>query len=85
MIYHWLPDGIVEVDLALLHRLGLLKYHSDEKERFSLTRYFHVIESPDKITLINEQFLIWIVPEQINDIPATYTLICFKSGLRTSD
>lgn len=77
---HWLPDGIVEVDLALLHRLGLLKYHSVEKERFSLTRYFHVMESSEKITLLNEQFLIWIVPEQIDDVPATYTLICLNQA-----
>lgn len=74
----WLPEGVIDVDLALLHRLGILKHHNEEKNHFSLTRYFHVSESLEKITLINEQFVIWIVPEKIDDIPKTYTLICLN-------
>lgn len=74
----WLPEGFVEVDLTLLHRLNLLQYNAIGKENFSLTRYFHVIESNEKITLLNEQFLIWIVPEKIDDIATTYTLICLN-------
>lgn len=77
-IKHWLPEGILDVDIELLHRLGLLKYHAPEKKNYNLTRYFHVIESQEKITLINEQFLIWIVPEKIDDISTTFTLIAIN-------
>lgn len=77
-ITQWLPEGIVEVDLALLHRLGLLKYHSNDQTRFSLTRYFQVIETTEKITLINDHFVIWIVPEKVNETPTTYTLIAIN-------
>jgi hypothetical protein len=77
-ITEWLPEGVVEVDLALLHRLGLLKYHSNDQARFSLTRYFQVVESAEKITLLNDQFVIWIVPEKIANTPTTYTLIALN-------
>ncbi|MBA3236920.1 MAG: hypothetical protein H0T62_01040 [Parachlamydiaceae bacterium] len=75
---HWLPEGVIEVDLALLHRLGLLKYHPEDKMHFSLTRYFNVMESPEKITLLNDQFVIWISPEKIENVPITYTLIALN-------
>lgn len=74
----WLPEGVIDVDLALLHRLGILNHHTETKDHFSLTRYFQVSESLEKITLINEQFVIWIVPEKIDDIPTTYTLVCLN-------
>lgn len=75
----WLPEGMVDVDLALLHRLGLLKYHSNDQTRFSLTRYFQVVESEEKITLLNDQFIIWIVPERMDNTPTTYTLIALNT------
>jgi hypothetical protein len=74
----WLPDGVIDVDLALLQRLGLLNQHHHEKLNFSLTRYFHVLESPDKITLINDEFVIWIVPEKVDNVPTTFTLIALN-------
>ncbi len=75
----WLPEGIIEVDLSLLQSLGLLKYHSLDKKNFTLTRYFHLLESTDKITLINEQFIVWIVPEKTDNHALTYTLIALNS------
>src|ERR1700722_165044 len=78
----WLPEGIIEVYLSLLQSLGLLKYHSLDKKDFSLTRYFHLLETTDKITLINEQFIVWIVPEKIDNRSMTYTLIALNhSGI----
>ena len=71
----WLPDGIIELDLQLLHQMGLLK-----KEQFletpeeALHHLFHVIEADDKITLHNEQFAIWIVPED-KTVGSTLTLV----------
>ena len=73
----WAPDGIIPVDMKLLSDLGLL---SSEELEHSITdayinQHFHIIETPDKVTLFNEQFAIWIVPELLDDIPTTTTLI----------
>ncbi|MEI8124239.1 MAG: hypothetical protein WCG42_00610 [Parachlamydiaceae bacterium] len=74
----WLPDGIVDVDLELLQQLDLLRFHPPGVKDSGLTRYFHVIEADEKLTLINDQFVIWIVPEQIDMVPVTFTLIAFN-------
>ncbi|PJD96446.1 MAG: hypothetical protein CK425_05600 [Parachlamydia sp.] len=74
---HWLPDGVVQVDLALLAEFELLDSFFDEKSTPALTRYFHVVESFEKITLINDQFVIWIVPEKA-EIPRTLILIALN-------
>jgi hypothetical protein len=73
----WIPDGVIQVDLRLLNEMGLL--NSTELEHSineaNLTLYFHIIETPDKVTLFNEQFAIWIVPQLVDEIPTTTTLI----------
>jgi hypothetical protein len=72
---HWIPDGFVQIDLQLLQSLDLL--HSDlgdtEGDEESLTYYFHVIESDDKLTLFNDEFVVWIIPD--GDHATTYALI----------
>lgn len=77
-----LPEGLIEVDLALLHRLNLLHYHSSSPvdDEPQLTRYFQVLESYEKITLINDTFAVWIVPVVENYRPATYTLIALMGS-----
>lgn len=78
-ITSWIHDGISDVDLALLQELGILHFQpSDVREEDTLTRYFHVIESSEKITLINEQFVIWIVPENVAGAAITKTLIAIN-------
>jgi len=74
-----LPEDIIQVDLKLLHQLDLLRYHDPSYNDPSLTRYFHVIETDEKITLVNEDFIVWIVPEKINGNPMTYTLIALNT------
>jgi hypothetical protein len=76
----WLPEGVIEVDIDLLHRFDLLD--RDESPDPSLTRYFHVIETSDKITLLNDQFIIWIVPQVEGEIAITLVLIALnKQGI----
>ena len=78
-------DGIVNVDLALLHELNLLneadQFNDDPED---LTQYFHVVESQDKVTLFNEQFLVWIVPKTEQETPLTYVLIALNGGEKNS-
>jgi hypothetical protein len=76
----WLPEGMLDVNLALLQELNLLNFeeqvvHEDD----ALTRYFHVIETAEKITLGNDQFAIWIVVENTNDVAKTLTFIALNS------
>lgn len=72
----WAPDGIIDIDLEALCDMGLLNQTDfDEEEADNVTQYFHVLETPDKITLYNEKFGIWIVPKVVNDIPTTHTYI----------
>lgn len=73
-----LPDGIVHIDIQLLQKLGLLQEETDNDNSSSLTRFFHVVESKDKITLFNDQFVIWIVPEKINHEPHTLVLVALN-------
>ncbi len=75
----WIPDGVTHVDLELLHKYDLLHYHQADSTTFGLTRYFRVIETHEKITLVNEQFVIWIVPELYKRRLITYTLIATNS------
>jgi len=76
----YLPEDIIIVDLKFLHEHSLLNYYSATEVSPSLTQYFQVIESDNKITLVNEGFVVWIVPEKIDDLPLTYTLIALNSA-----
>lgn len=75
----YLPEGITNVDIDLLKRFDLLNYHDSDSNDQALTRYFHAIESNEKIMLINDDFIIWIVPEKLHEIPFTYTLIALNT------
>ncbi|MBS0630097.1 MAG: hypothetical protein JSS30_07755 [Verrucomicrobia bacterium] len=72
----WVPDGIIQINLEALCEMGLLNQEDfDEEEPDDVTQYFHVLETPDKITLLNEKFAIWIVPKMVGDVPTTHTYI----------
>ncbi|MFN0065647.1 MAG: hypothetical protein ACKVOH_05355 [Chlamydiales bacterium] len=73
------PDGVIEVDIELMQELDLL--HSDldnEEEDGALSHSFYVVESQEKLTLFNDRFLVWIVPQLVNDLATTYTLIALN-------
>jgi len=72
----WVPDGIIQINLESLCEMGLLNQEDfDEEEPDDVTQYFHVLETPDKITLLNEKFAIWIVPKMVGDVSTTHTYI----------
>lgn len=77
----WTPEGIYFINLELLHRFDLLHFQPNaEYKDPSLTRYFHIIESPEKVTLFNDEFVVWIIPDRANQIPLTYALIALNRG-----
>jgi len=76
---NWAHDGIVPIDLRFLHEESLLSaLHEDKGDPDDLTQYFHVIESVEKVTLFNEQFIVWILPKMDGDQPSTYVLIALN-------
>ena len=76
---NWAHDGIIPIDLKFLHEESLLNSLCEDKgEPDDLTQYFHVIESVEKVTLFNEQFIVWIVPKMECDQPTTYVLIALN-------
>jgi hypothetical protein len=77
-ISKWLPDGIIDVNLETLHDLNLLNFHHPLPPESALTRYFHVVETEEKLTLVNEEFIVWIVPEKLGNTSLTYTLIALN-------
>lgn len=73
---HATPDGIISINLPTLHELGLLNCEMNTaKDKKKTNQYFHVMESPEKVTLFNDQFIVWIVPQMLDNQPGTYTLI----------
>lgn len=75
-----IPEGIYSINLELLHRFNLLHFQflRDYKNPIS-SRYFHLIEYPEKITMINDEFIVWIIPKNLDQIPLTYALIALNS------
>ena len=71
-------ENFIHVDLEFLQKHDLLHFHQLKSSNHSLTRYFQVIESFEKITLINEEFVVWIVPENIEGKSVIYTLVALN-------
>ena len=71
-------ENFIHVDLEFLQKHDLLHFHQLKASNHGLTRYFQVIESFEKITLINEEFVVWIVPENIDGRSVIYTLVALN-------
>ncbi len=69
-----LPDGIQDITIKTLHTLRLLSTESEEGS-IPTAHFLQAIESEGKITLFNDNFVIWIVPKNDLDPPATTTFI----------
>jgi hypothetical protein len=68
-----LPDGIANVDLHLLHSLNILTPHPIPQSS-SARDLLQAIEEGGRITLFNDRFVLWIVPQ--NEVyPASTTVI----------
>lgn len=73
---HGLLDGIQSINIELLNQLNLLRISELEKKQSdNFEEHFQVIEAPEKVTLHNEKFIIWIVPEQDTEFASTLTMV----------
>jgi hypothetical protein len=78
---HWAHDGITTIDLKFLHESGLLQTLQEEQgDPDDLTQYFHVIESVEKVTLFNDQFIVWIIPRVESEQPVTHVMIALNQN-----
>lgn len=76
-------DGVLNINLEFLHEAGLLESLSMQNDHMDdLTQYFHVVESPEKVTLFNEHFMVWIVPKVIDEQPMTYVMIATEKNTK---
>src|SRR3990167_130981 len=79
----WAPYGCIEVNLQLLQNLGLLKnWEVNSSGPEFLTQQFHVVETHEKVTLFNEQFAVWIIPQTHTEIPSTLVMIALLQNER---
>lgn len=78
----WLPEGICFIDLKLLHDLNLLNFRplGGHKKELKLNSLFNVIESFEKIILVNEEFIVWITPYFLEEQTSTTILIALNRG-----
>ena len=74
---YWVQDDTININLELLKDWGLLNQTEDEEallqDQFPF--YFHVLENNSKVTLFNNQFIIWIVPSVSDENPFTTVMI----------
>jgi hypothetical protein len=79
----WAPDECIHVNLQLLQNLGLLNdWELDSSTPEALTQQFHVVETSDKVTLFNEQFAVWIVPQTQSELPSTLIMLALIQELK---
>lgn len=81
-ISKWLPEGLIAVDIALLSHLNLLHSFNepDMGIHTNIARNFQVVETPEKITLFNSEFVVWIIPQREHKMPVTHVLIALEKG-----
>ena len=80
------PDGVIAVNLNMLYELGLLKHEKFDQatSHEELMHYFHVLETPDKVTLFNEQFVVWILPKMLQETSQTMHFYCTSAKYQAS-
>lgn len=75
---------MIEVNMPLLERIGLRQHEAPEENGGDeqLPCYFHVIETQEKITLFNHQFVVWIVPKIMDGNSTTVVMIALITEKR---
>jgi len=74
-----LPDGVLDVNIKTLHALHLLTDEPSETGPAPVAHLLQAIESGGKITLFNERFVLWIVPQQEVHPPSTIIYVAQRT------
>ena len=70
-----IPDGILDINIKTLHSFHLLTEESQESGVTPVAHLLQAVESNGKITLFNERFVLWIVPQQDANPPCTIVFV----------
>lgn len=77
----WIPEDIYYVNLELLQHYDLLQFQPPINQIDPVeNRLFNILETPEKITLINNEFVIWIIPDNTDSRMLTQVLIALNKG-----
>ena len=74
------PDGVVDINVKVLHTLRLLSEGQSAPQEVPSSSLLQAVESEGRITLFNEKFALWIVPQANSPVPTTITFIARRSG-----
>jgi hypothetical protein len=74
-----LPDGILDINVKTLHSLHLLSDEIPSPGGAPASTLLQAIESGSKITLYNEKFALWIVPQKNSDPASTIVFIARRT------
>ena len=74
------PDGVVDINVKVLHNLGLLSDNPPVLHEAPASSLLQAVESDGRITLFNEKFALWIVPQANTAAPTTVTFIARRTG-----
>jgi hypothetical protein len=69
------PDGIVDITIRVLHALRLLSEDPPTVREAPANSLLQAVESEGRITLYNDKFALWIVPQANAPVPTTITYI----------
>ncbi len=71
------PDGIIEINLQLLDSLNLMSISAFENQIYfaSTTDQFYMVEAEEKLTLFNQEYVIWMLPAFLGKNASTYVFI----------
>jgi hypothetical protein len=74
---YWIQDESIDINLEMLKDWGLLNQTEEEENLLQdqFPFYFHVLENDSKVTLFNNQFIVWIIPEIMDENPCTKVMI----------
>lgn len=75
---YWIPEDIFVVNLEILYHFDLLHFQYPSTQHSTITTHFHVVESSEKITLLNDEFIVWIIPDRLEPVPKTCVIIALN-------
>ena len=69
------PEDIIDLNLNLIHSLGFLNCLIEQHNETSFKKTFKILETKNKVTLHNKQFIIWMTPQRISSKFSTIVMI----------
>ena len=79
-----IPDGVLKITDDILEQYQISLDNDDYDDPVKPYCYFYVVENTDKITLVNNDFIVWIVPKVLDLQAVTFILVGLRDNPPTS-